>query len=99
MRSYFYVVSVVKIKEILLGKKYKNLRSFVKLHRTHACCSKKKRSFRTYGSRVVPHLSTRHAQRCLTSEFGWDLVIPPWYDRMTTQCNFTRTWNLNVAHA
>ena len=43
----------------------------------------KKKSFRTYGSRVVPHLSTRHAQWCLTSEFGWDLVIPPWYDRMT----------------
>ena len=35
MRSYFYVVSVVKIKEILQGKKYKNLRSFVKLHGTY----------------------------------------------------------------
>ena len=42
-----------------------------------------KKSFSTYGSRVVPHLSTRQAQWCLTSEFGWDLVFPPWYDRMT----------------
>ena len=40
-------------------------------------------TFRTYGSRVVPHLSTRQAQRCLTSEFRWDLVFPPWYDRMS----------------
>ena len=39
--------------------------------------------FSTYGSQVVPHLSTRHAQWCLTSEFEWDLVFPPWYDRMT----------------
>ena len=44
---------------------------------------KRKKSFSTYGSRVVPHLSTRQAQWCLTSEFGWDLVFPPWYDRMT----------------
>ena len=43
----------------------------------------KKESFSTYGSRVVPHLSTRQAQWCLTAEFGWDLVFPPWYDRMT----------------
>ena len=43
----------------------------------------KKMTFSTYGSRVVPHLSTRHAQWCLTAEFGWDLVFPPWYDRMT----------------
>ena len=40
-------------------------------------------SFSTYGSRVVPHLSTRQAQWCLTAEFGRDLVFPPWYDRMT----------------
>ena len=33
--------------------------------------------FDTYDSRVVPHLSTRQAQWYLTSEFGWDLVIPP----------------------
>ena len=47
---------------------------------------KKNETFRTYGSRVVPHLSTRQAQRCLTSEFGWDLVFPPWYDRMSMDC-------------
>lgn len=46
-------------------------------------------TFRTYGSRVVPHLSTRQAQRCLTSEFGWDLVFPPWYDRMSILGNNT----------
>ena len=44
---------------------------------------KQKVSFTTYGSQVVPHLSTRHAQWCLTSEFEWDPVFPPWYDRMT----------------
>ena len=37
----------------------------------------------TCDSRVVPHLSTRQAQWCLTAEFGRDLVFPPWYDRMT----------------
>ena len=31
----------------------------------------------SYGSRVVPHLSTRQAQWCLTTEFGWDLVFAP----------------------
>ena len=49
----------------------------------HSYTKQKKKSFSTYGSRVVPHLSTRQAQWCLTSEFGWDLVFPPWYDRMT----------------
>ena len=43
------------------------------------------KSFSTYASRVVPHRSTRQAQWCLTSEFGWDLVFPPWYDRMTSR--------------
>ena len=45
--------------------------------------SDKKKSFSTGDSRVVPHLSTRRAQWCLTSEFGWDLVVPPWSDRTT----------------
>ncbi len=36
----------------------------------------------TNGSRVVPHRSTRLAQWCLTSEFGWNQVGPPWYDRL-----------------
>ena len=40
-------------------------------------------SFITYGSLVVPQLSTRHAQWCLTSEFGWNLAFPPWYEQMT----------------
>ena len=31
---------------------------------------------------MVPHLSTRQAQWCLTSEFGWDPVYPRRYDRM-----------------
>lgn len=48
-----------------------------------AFCKINNKSFSTYGSRVVPHLSTRQAQRCLTAEFRWDLVFPPWYDRMT----------------
>ena len=33
----------------------------------------KKISFITTGSRVVPHHSTRIAQQCLTSEFGWKI--------------------------
>ena len=45
--------------------------------------TKKVETFSTYGSRVVPHLSTRQAQRCLASEFGWDLAFPPWFDRMS----------------
>ena len=30
---------------------------------------------------MVPHRSTECAQGCLTSEFGWDPVLPPWFDR------------------
>ena len=58
---------------------------YAKYTRGSTCIIKKKlyETFRTYGSRVVPHLSTRQAQRCLTAEFGWDLVFPPWYDRMS----------------
>ena len=36
----------------------------------------------TCDSRVVPHRSTVQAHSCLTSEFGWDPVLSPWYDRM-----------------
>ena len=43
---------------------------------------KKKKTFDTRDSRVVPHRSTDRAQWCLTSQFGWDAVYPPWCDRM-----------------
>ena len=44
--------------------------------------SPKKKTFDTRDSRVVPHRSTDRAQWCLTSQFGWDAVYPPWCDRM-----------------
>ena len=72
-----------------------NLIFFKILHAAYVWNSEKKnicgacKTFSTYGSRVVPHLSTRQAQRCLTSEFGWDLVFPPWYDRMSIRTNDT----------
>ena len=40
------------------------------------------KTYVTCDSHVVPHRSTEQAQRCLTSEFGWDPVYPRWYDRM-----------------
>ena len=40
------------------------------------------KTFVTCDSRVVPHRSTEQAQGCLTSEFGWDPVFSPWYERM-----------------
>ena len=43
---------------------------------------KNEKTYSTHDSRVVPHHSTRWAQPCLTSEFGWDPVYPRWYDRM-----------------
>ena len=42
---------------------------------------RKAKTFDTNDSRVVPHRSTECAQGCLTSEFGWDPVLPPWFDR------------------
>ena len=42
----------------------------------------KVKTYTTCDSRVVPHRSTEQAQWCLTSEFGWDPVLSPWYDRM-----------------
>ena len=44
---------------------------------------KKKKPYSTRDSLVVPYQSTDLAQRCLTSQFGWDAVLSPWYDRMT----------------
>ena len=46
------------------------------------CFTNKKKTFDTRDSRVVPHRSTDRAQWCLTSQFGWDAVYPPWCDRM-----------------
>ena len=43
---------------------------------------KTSKTFVTCDSRVVPHRSTEQAQGCLTSEFGWDPVFSPWYERM-----------------
>ncbi len=45
-------------------------------------CCKMTKTFDTCDSHVVPHRSTEQAQWCLTSEFGWDPVLSPWYDRM-----------------
>ena len=44
--------------------------------------SKTAKTFDTCDSHVVPHRSTEQAQWCLTSEFGRDLVLSPWYERM-----------------
>ena len=43
---------------------------------------KRGKTFVTCDSHVVPHRSTEQAQGCLTSEFGWDPVLSPWYERM-----------------
>ena len=42
----------------------------------------KGKTYITGDSHVVPHRSTEQAQGCLTSEFGWDPVLSPWYERM-----------------
>ena len=42
-----------------------------------------KKPYSTGYSLVVPYRSTEPAQRCLTSQFGWDAVLSSWYDRMT----------------
>jgi hypothetical protein len=44
--------------------------------------SKKRRIQTPFYSRVVPHPSTRKAQRSLTSEIGRDLVHYTWYGRI-----------------
>ena len=53
-----------------------------------------KKTYSTRDSLVVPYQSTDRAQRCLTSQFGWDAVLSPWYDRMTRAVlkNRTRVW-------
>ena len=52
------------------------------LHQGHSASIWQAKTCVTCDSRVVPHRSTEQAQRCLTSEFGWDLVHSPWYERM-----------------
>ena len=42
-----------------------------------------KKTYNTRDSLVVPYQSTDRAQGCLTSQFGWDAVLSPWYDRKT----------------
>ena len=54
------------------------------LERDMFCGKKKKKTYSTRDSLVVPYQSTDRAQRCLTSQFGWDAVLSPWYDRMTS---------------
>ena len=44
------------------------------------------KTYTTCDSRVVPHRSTEQAQWCLTSEFGWDPVVSPWYERTMLTC-------------
>ena len=56
----------------------------------------KKKTFDTRDSRVVPHRSTDRAQWCLTSQFGWDAVYPPWYDRMMECCPGCNTSLLGI---
>ena len=46
--------------------------------------------YSTRDSLVVPYQSTDRAQRCLTSQFEWDAVGSPWYDRMTILMNETK---------
>ena len=43
---------------------------------------------------MVPHHSTRQAQPCLTSEFGWDPVYPEWYDRMMVREETLSTYKI-----
>ena len=49
----------------------------------------KRKTFDTRDSRVVPHRSTDRAQWCLTAQFGWDAVYPPWCDRMMRRTVFS----------
>ena len=49
-----------------------------------------KKPYSTGDSLVVPYQSTGPAQRCLTSQFGWDAVLSPWYDRMTRSSEKTK---------
>ena len=56
-----------------------------------------KKPYSTRDSLVVPYQSTDLAQRCLTSQFGWDAVLSPWYDRMTMSlCKInTPAWQIS----
>ena len=49
------------------------------------------KTYITCDSHVVPHRSTEQAQGCLTSEFGWDPVLSPWYERMMESIGVPRS--------
>ena len=51
----------------------------------------KAKTYITCDSHVVPHRSTEQAQGCLTSEFGWDPVLSPWYERMMESIGVPRS--------
>ena len=71
-----------KKKKIACKKKKKSLQA-----------KKIKKTYNTRDSLVVPYQSTDRAQGCLTSQFGWDAVLSPWYDRKTRAL---RLWNTPV---
>ena len=60
-----------------------SLPGFFLLFKKEKNFEKNKKTYNTRDSLVVPYQSTDRAQRCLTSQFGWDAVLSPWYDRMT----------------
>ena len=60
-----------------------SLPGFFLLFKKEKIFEKNKKTYNTRDSLVVPYQSTDRAQRCLTSQFGWDAVLSPWYDRMT----------------
>ena len=73
-------------KKILVQQQHKKQNLVQQQHKKKMGSTKKllgsKKTFDTRDSRVVPHRSTDRAQWCLTAQFGWDAVYPPWCDRM-----------------
>ena len=53
--------------------------------------AKEKKPISTTDSHVVPYRSTDVAQWCLTSQFRWDTVLSPWYDRQTRSLRWSAT--------
>ena len=72
-----------KRKKLVNKKKLFNKKKFVEQKKLF------KKTFDTRDSRVVPHRSTDRAQWCLTAQFGWDAVYPPWCDRMMRRTVFS----------
>ena len=46
-----------------------------------AAAAKREKAYNTWSSRVVTHLSTTQARRCLTAEIGRVPVLSTWYGR------------------